>query len=123
MYALEQLDAAGETQLVGAAHAAWCLQLAETASAHIPGPDEVVWRERLDGEVHELRTALAFDAANQPENGLRLAIALSRYWLMWDRADEGLQYLPALLAGNPDIPVGLRARGLVRGSRARLRPW
>ncbi|HXW82162.1 MAG TPA: BTAD domain-containing putative transcriptional regulator, partial [Acidimicrobiales bacterium] len=113
VYALEQLDAAGEAQPVGTAHAAWCLRLAEMASAHIPGPDEVVWRQRLDHEVYDVRSALAFAAANQPENGLRLAIALSRYWLMWDRADEGLQYLPALLAAGPDVPVGLRARGLV----------
>ena len=87
-YAEEQLDEAGERGLAGSAHSAWCLQLGQAASPHIPGPDEVVWRRRLDVEVHELRAALAFDLANQPGHGLRLALALSRYWLMWDRADE-----------------------------------
>ena len=112
VYADEQLDEAGERRLAGSAHAAWCLDLAETASPHIPGPDEVVWRRRLDVEVHELRAALAFDLGNQPEHGLRLAVALSRYWLMWDRADEGLQTLPALLLAA-SAESELRARALV----------
>ncbi len=112
-YAEEQLDEAGERGLAGSAHSAWCLQLGQAASPHIPGPDEVVWRRRLDVEVHELRAALAFDLANQPGHGLRLALALSRYWLMWDRADEGLQTLPALLLAASEESIDLRARALV----------
>jgi predicted ATPase/DNA-binding SARP family transcriptional activator len=113
IYALEQLDGADERQVVSAAHAAWYLHLAEAAGPNIPGPDEVPWRRRLDLEVHDVRAALAFDQANQAEHGLRLATALSRYWLMWDRADEGLQFLPALLTVASDADAGLRARGLV----------
>ncbi len=113
VYALERLDVAGERQAVSSTHAAWCLHLAETASTQIPGPNEVTWRRRLDLEVHDLRAALAFDQADNPGNGLRLAVALSRYWLMWDRADEGLQFLPPLLAAAADAPVDLRARALV----------
>ena len=113
VYALEQLDAAGEGEAVSSAHAAWYLQLAETAVGHIPGPDEIAWRRRLDLEVHNLRAALAFDEANQPHHGLQLAIALSRYWLMWDRADEGLQVLPALLTAATNADPDLRARALV----------
>ena len=113
VYALEQLDAAGERQALSSAHAAWYLQLAETAAGHIPGPDEVAWRRRLDLEVHNLRAALAFDEANQPQHGLQLAIALSRYWLMWDRADEGIQVLPALLTAATNADPDLRARALV----------
>ena len=113
VYAFERLDVAGEREAVSSTHAAWCLHLAESASAHIPGPNEVAWRRRLDLEVHDLRAALAFDQAHNPGNGLRLAVALSRYWLMWDRADEGLQFLPPLLAAADDAPVDLRARALV----------
>jgi predicted ATPase/DNA-binding SARP family transcriptional activator len=113
VYALERLDAAGELQTTGAAHAAWCLRLADLAAPYIPGSDEVKWRQRLDLEAHNLRAALAFDLSNQPEEGLRLAIALSRYWLMWDRADEGLQYLRPLLESAGDAPDDLMARALV----------
>ena len=113
VYALERLDGAGDQRTVISAHAAWYLHLAETAATHIPGPDEVVWRQRLDLEVHNLRAALTFDAARQPDHGLHLAIALPRYWLMWDRADEGLQVLPALLTVAAREPTDLRARALV----------
>ena len=34
VYALERLDVAGERQAVSSTHAAWCLELAETASTH-----------------------------------------------------------------------------------------
>jgi predicted ATPase/DNA-binding SARP family transcriptional activator len=113
VFAGERLDAAGERQAVSLAHAAWCLDLADTAGPHIPGPNEVMWRRRLDLEVHDLRAALAFDQVNQPDHGLRLAIALSRYWLMWDHADEGLQFLPALLSATNNFEAELRARALV----------
>ena len=113
VFALEQLDAAGERDPISLAHAAWCLHLAETAGPQIPGPSEVAWRRRLDLEIHDLRAALAFDQASDPEHGLRLSIALSCYWLMWDRADEGLQVLPALLAATGEVPAELRARALV----------
>ena len=73
----------------------------------------MAWRRRLDLEVHNLRAALAFDEANQPQHGLQLAIALSRYWLMWDRADEGIQVLPALLTAATNADPDLRARALV----------
>ena len=113
VFAGEQLDAVGERQTVSLAYADWCLELANTAGPNVPGPHEVMWRRRLDEVVHDVRAALAFDRTHQPEHGLRLAVALSRYWLMWDRADEGLQFLPALLAATSNGDTELRARALV----------
>jgi predicted ATPase/DNA-binding CsgD family transcriptional regulator len=97
-YAAEHLRAAGEAAAAGARHAAWFLALAERSAAGIAGPARDAWLDGVEAEYENYRAVLrraveAGDAAT----GLRLAVALWRYWELRGRAGEGRAWLERLL--------------------------
>ncbi|SEG88829.1 Predicted ATPase [Nonomuraea solani] len=75
-FCAERLDG-GEREQVRAAHAAYFLDLAQTAEPHLRGPDQVEWLARLDAERGNLHAALHWAAAADPVLALRLLAALS----------------------------------------------
>ncbi|HEY3902972.1 MAG TPA: LuxR C-terminal-related transcriptional regulator [Streptosporangiaceae bacterium] len=117
-YAAERLAlrAGSELDATRAAHRDHYLALVETASAHLRGPDERVWLDRLEIEFENIRAALAFSIADpdSAEPGLRLAAGL--HWFCNMRGHGG-EVLPALtvLLDRPDAgrPTLERARALV----------
>jgi predicted ATPase/DNA-binding CsgD family transcriptional regulator/transcriptional regulator with XRE-family HTH domain len=98
-YALEQLAASGEADVVRQAHATYFLALAERADAQILGPDQVAWLDRLEAEHDNLRAALAWaDVRGRDELLMRLAGELARFWrFRWHRS-EGQRWLDRALA-------------------------
>jgi predicted ATPase/class 3 adenylate cyclase len=98
-YAAEQLAAAGREEALRDRHAAWFLDLAETAAGNLMGADKRVALDRLELEHGNLRAAMAWaTSAPRVETGLRLGTALWRFWQMRGYIDEGLDRLAALLA-------------------------
>jgi predicted ATPase/class 3 adenylate cyclase len=80
------------------AHRDWFLRLAEDAEPHLRGPGEVEWTERLDGELDNLRVALATCLSDpDPAFGLRLADALAEFWFIRGHGVEGVERLRAQL--------------------------
>src|SRR5262249_35596958 len=87
-YGWEGLVTSGELEETRQAHAAYYLQLAEEAEAHLFGAEQGQWFDRLEREADNLRTALswAMEQAGSEQTGqkremaLRLAGALVRYW-------------------------------------------
>ena len=80
LFAAERLAEAGddEAAAVAAAHCAHFLSVAETAAAHLTGPDQGSWLARLDADQANLRRA-AEHAAGRPDGTalvLRLGVAL-----------------------------------------------
>jgi predicted ATPase/class 3 adenylate cyclase len=57
-YALERLEAADELDDVAARHARHYVELAERAGLGLEGPDELVWRARVEEDLANLRGAL-----------------------------------------------------------------
>jgi predicted ATPase/DNA-binding CsgD family transcriptional regulator len=55
------------------------------------------WMQRLDEEQANVRMALAWCLAHQSEDFIRLAAAMSSYWLMRSRFAEGLEWLDQAL--------------------------
>jgi predicted ATPase/DNA-binding SARP family transcriptional activator len=101
-YAREKLRACGEDGLARAAHAAYCLELAETAEAALRGPEQLVWLDLLETEHANLRAALDWCLADGIEIGLRLARAMHSLWVTRPYyGKEGRQYLELLLASPP----------------------
>jgi predicted ATPase/class 3 adenylate cyclase len=98
-YARERLDASGEAPEVTARHAGFFLSLAEQAAEHLRGPDQRPWVSTLDRELDNIRVIIrrAIDSG-EPETGLRLAAALTQFWLTRGHTKEGRRYLEALLA-------------------------
>ena len=101
LFAAERLLEAGEDEAaaVAEAHCAHFLSVAETAAAHLTGPEQGRWLARLDADQANLRRA-AEHAADRPDGTalvLRLGVALDRYWRARSREQEAFRLLvPAL---------------------------
>jgi tetratricopeptide (TPR) repeat protein len=112
-YAIEQLAASSETDLLRARHAAYYLQIAEEAEPALRGPDQVVWLDRLDVEYLNLRAALAwFVAGGMREDGMRLGAALSNFWHLRGHFREGDHWMTQLVSERTGITAATEARAV-----------
>ncbi|MEO8971435.1 MAG: NB-ARC domain-containing protein [Ktedonobacteraceae bacterium] len=107
-YALEQLVAHEEHELLCDWHASYYLSLAEVAEMGLRGAEQRNWEARLLAEQDNFRAALEWScqrAKNEPETGLlaaetalRLAAALRPHWEWQGYYNEGRRWLEAALA-------------------------
>jgi predicted ATPase/DNA-binding SARP family transcriptional activator/DNA-binding CsgD family transcriptional regulator len=116
-YAWEKLGQSGEAEAVQGRHAAFFLALAEEAEPELLGPQPAPWLGRLAEEHGNLRAALswALDAASAQERttepGLRMAVALARFWNVYG-ASEGRSWLEKGLSRSGAARTPLRAKAL-----------
>jgi predicted ATPase/DNA-binding SARP family transcriptional activator len=122
-YATERL---GEREVFERRHREWYLALAESDPTP---PGDLPARERLRGldlERDNLRAALASAQVADPQLGLRLAVALWRFWLMRGYLSEGYRWLATSLEAAPE-PTADRARALsalcLMGLRRGVHQW
>lgn len=112
-YTGEKLDEAEETASARDHHLAWYLALAQRARAAAHGPDEPAWLDRLEPELDNLRTALAWSLTRGTrETALRLATTLHRFWEQRGHISEGRQWLTPALEAGTDAPIEERAAAL-----------
>lgn len=111
-YAAERLVESGEASAIRVRHRDWYLALAERGSSEIQGPDQAVWLERLEMEHDNLRAAIDWSLGDDVEAGLRIAVALSRFWDIRSHAAEGWQRLERAVAAATEASAVLRANGL-----------
>jgi DNA-binding CsgD family transcriptional regulator/tetratricopeptide (TPR) repeat protein len=111
-YARERLATSGEEQIVQRAHAEYYARLAARAEPELTGADQVAWFERLEAEHANLRAALAWAIAHDPETGLGMADALIRFWDHHSHVREGQRWLEAALANSGALPPAPRAKAL-----------
>jgi predicted ATPase/DNA-binding SARP family transcriptional activator len=99
-YAGEKLRECGEEASTRSAHAAYFLTLAETGEPRMCGRGQLQWLDVLEAEQGNLRAALAWclESPGDGEAGLRLASAVTPFWVARHRRDEDRRYLDALLA-------------------------
>ncbi len=88
--------------------------LAEQAQPEIRGPAQIVWLERLDAELDNLRTALESSRADPDgaETELRLAGALQWVWFIRGQWSEGRRWLEDALARGTDAPPSVLSKAL-----------
>ncbi|MFY9927821.1 MAG: adenylate/guanylate cyclase domain-containing protein [Streptosporangiaceae bacterium] len=117
LFAAERLAEAadGEAAAVAAAHCAHFVSVAETAGAHLTGPEQGSWLARLDADQANLRHAAGY-AASRPDGTaavLRLGVALDHYWWARSREREAFGLLvPALRRPDADADPALFAAAL-----------
>ena len=101
-YALERLEASGDSAAVRLAHAEYFLALAEQAEPELTGPEQMRWVDRLAVEHDNLRAALGWAVTRDSPTaiGVRLAGALWRFWWMHGHYREGREWLETALAQN-----------------------
>ena len=98
-YALEKLEESPEREAIRHRHLSHFLAIAEEAEPHLKGPEQARWLERLASDRMNFRFAIE-GARRSPEHaeaGLRLAVALTRFWEVRSNLKEGRDTLLGLL--------------------------
>jgi predicted ATPase/DNA-binding SARP family transcriptional activator len=111
-YALEQLDAAGETEQLRRRHAASYLGLARRADEHLSTAEQGVWFARLDGDTDNFRAVLAWCSEHDPGGAIELATTLHWAWRRHGRLRELASWLERVLATPGATDLRTRALGL-----------
>jgi predicted ATPase/DNA-binding SARP family transcriptional activator len=104
-YAAERLDESGEAPAVRRRHAAFFLDLAQEAEPilHRYGFEQAAWMDRLEREQDNLHAALDWALAGADvELGMRLALALGRFWEVGLWHDQGREWLTRALDASAD---------------------
>ncbi|WP_309718392.1 tetratricopeptide repeat protein, partial [Armatimonas sp.] len=99
-------------------HAGFFVSLAEVADSFLRGADQAIWLERLERDHDNLRIVLTW--SNEPGGsglvGLRIAVALGRFWSVRGYYNEGADYISRVLAQESKGNEALRAKALYWGS-------
>ncbi len=87
-------------------HARYYLVFAEHADAGLRGKDQVLWFERLNEELDNLRLSLTYFEETDATTALQLATALGSFWNTHGYYGEGSDHLTSLLARTSgDTPI------------------
>ncbi len=118
----EKLSESGEEGDVRHRHVNWFLNFAERAEPELQSSDQLIWLDRLQEEHDNFRQSLDWSiAGHDPEQGLKLAGLLRRFWEWRGFFSEGRQWLDQALSASPQAPPAIRAKALQgAGALARL---
>ena len=112
-FALAELEASGEADLVRCAHARCFAGLAEQAELS-PGRPEEAWVERLALDHANFRAALRWSLDHgDAEAAIKLCNGLWRFWLIHGHLREGEAWFAEALTAYGQRAVPARARALV----------
>ena len=110
-YGREKLEASGQADAAGRRHAAFFLALAQEAEPELKGGvRQRAWLEHLEADHDNLRAAISWSLNDEPEQALRLAAALARFWEIRSYLSEGSGWLEAVLRRNSGADAAVRAR-------------
>jgi tetratricopeptide (TPR) repeat protein len=112
-FALERLEARGESVAARARHARYFVALAEVAEPRLASGERAAWAALLEAEHDNLRAALAWTLDHEPAAGLRAAGALWWFWCFRGHLGEGRRWVEEALARARDAaPPSVRAKAL-----------
>ena len=113
-YARGKIAESGEEAATRRSHAAYCLVLAEESGAEDTAENQAGWVDRLEIESQNFRAALEWlIETGHAEWGLRLGVALFRFWERHERLTEARDWLAKLLKmPGAAAPSSLRVRAL-----------
>ncbi len=102
-YARERLaQTPGEAEALARKHRDFFLALAEEAEPHLFGANQVLWMNRLEDDLENLRAALSVARSERDLSLPRLAGALSHFWYGRSYLSEGMGWLEDALAEATD---------------------
>jgi non-specific serine/threonine protein kinase len=114
-YALEQLDASAEAEVLHRAHATYYARLGDAAELHLVGWEQATWVEQLEREHDNLRAALRWlRDRGELATALRRAVAIGNFWFIRGHYEEGTRWLEDLLTRPETADPALRVRALYR---------
>ena len=111
LYGRERLAEAVEVTTTAARHVDWCVALAEAGDNAVVARDQPSWLARLEAERPNLQAAMRWSLDQGPTDAaLRIAGALTVFWRMRGRFEEGLSWLSQSLAVAEEADAALRAK-------------
>ena len=113
-FAGERLKELGEADAERKLHARFFLEFADRRHADLRGGDAALWLERFEDDHDNFRSVLAYLLGNgDSASALRLAGAVSRFWMIRGHLAEGRRWLETTLEASADSATRPRAlRGL-----------
>jgi predicted ATPase/DNA-binding XRE family transcriptional regulator len=118
-FALERLAVSGEEPRVRQRHAEYFTALAERAETYLHGPDQDEWLRYLTYDHDNFRSVLSWAERGDTGDsvlGLRLASALTLFWIKRGHFREGFGWIERGLARGSDAPLTIRAKALFGAS-------
>jgi predicted ATPase/class 3 adenylate cyclase len=98
-YAHEELLKSDDMTKVQTNHLDFLVKLSEEAEPKLLGKDQLIWLDRLENELANIRAALEWSVkSGHVVGGLRLAGALWRFWDVRNHWSEGRERLAALIS-------------------------
>lgn len=117
LYGTEQLTTVGSSETVHGLHAAFFLSFAERAEPELYTPDQDGCLNRLEIDYDNLRAAMSWALESEHEEiGLRIACALSTFWVLHRHVSDGQDWLERAVTHSIDVPIPLRAAVLARAA-------
>lgn len=111
-YAAERLEEGGGADAVLGRHAEYFSAVVADAEPHLTVPGLRAWIDRLDHDADNLRQALAWTRAADPDAHVLLAGRLCWYWFGTEHWSEGRRWLEGALA-LPEAKARTRERASV----------
>ncbi len=118
-YAREKLFESGEGEKARDQHLKAFIELAEKAEPEIRSFNQLIWLDRLDEEIDNLRAALEWSQERDKELFLQLASAIWRFWDIRGHPAD-CEWLPKALIVTEGLQTVLRARALGRAAYVAL---
>jgi predicted ATPase/DNA-binding XRE family transcriptional regulator len=115
-YSREKLFETDETAHMRDRHLDYFIQLAEQGFKELQGPNDLVWFDKLDMELDNLRAALRWSLESpdaDPQKALQLSGAMQDFWDTRGYTSEGYQWTSNALKNAPDSPSSHHCRALV----------
>ncbi len=116
-YAREKFSESGEAGVLRTQHLAYFLDLARRAEPEVVGAEQVLWLDRLEAELDNIRAALEWSLEGDEqgaETGLRLATHLWWFWFSRNYPDGGDWMEKTLQASQTSTDLVSRAKALSR---------
>ena len=114
-YALGRLTESGEADETRRRHARFFVALLEEVEPKLDGAEQITWLNRLETEHDNLRTALGWTLGRDGEDaelGLRLTVAMRRFWDIRGYWTEERQWLGKAIERSNDASELVRAKVL-----------
>ncbi|GAA2671177.1 BTAD domain-containing putative transcriptional regulator [Nonomuraea recticatena] len=116
-YGLERLARRDEADDARGRHAAFFLQLAESADPHLRTSDQLRWLVRLSAERDNLSAAIRWAVeSGDTDLAVRFGVALCWFWFLRDNPPESLDLLGRMIQARGSTDP--RARALVVAAHA-----
>jgi predicted ATPase/transcriptional regulator with XRE-family HTH domain/Tfp pilus assembly protein PilF len=98
-YAREKLEESGEAEALRRRHALYFLEFVERLTPYLLGADQATWLSRMDDDYDNIRAALQWSLGqDDASTGLRMVVALDRFWNSHSALHEGRAWIAAVLA-------------------------